>query len=42
MIRIDGPFAPTLNCTAIRYSDGRYEIRENGWIRTESPVWVEM
>jgi hypothetical protein len=45
MIRIDDPFAPTLNCTAIRYSDGRYEIRENdnadGWIRTVSPVWIE-
>jgi len=46
MTRIDVPTPLDLNCTAVRHPDGWFEIRENGngdgWIRTGSPVWIEM
>jgi len=46
MTRIDVPTDPTPNCTAVRYPDGWYEIREHdnadGWIRTGRPVLVEL
>jgi hypothetical protein len=46
MTHTDVYATPDLNCTAVVHPDGRYEIRENdnadGWIRTDSPVPVEL